>query len=58
MYYLFQFQFVHIEVILLAIHIISIGTVVALTAYFSFSLGKKKGVNIYLNEEKDNIKKK
>tara|TARA_B100000700_G_C14953274_1_gene812737 strand:+ start:748 stop:888 length:141 start_codon:yes stop_codon:yes gene_type:complete len=43
--------------ILLAIHIISIGTVVGLTVYVFFSLGKKKGEKEYLIEKESKLKK-
>ena len=43
--------------ILLAIHIISIGTVVGLTVYVFFSLGKKKGEKEYLIEKESKLNK-
>jgi len=45
-------------VILLALHIVYIGSLVAVTAYLSFSLGKKKGVSVYLREREEKIEEK
>jgi len=47
---------VHINVILLSLHIVYIGVLVAVTAYLFFSLGKKKGISFYIREEEKNIK--
>ena len=52
-----QFPYAHTKLILLAIHIVYIGTLVFLTAFLSFSLGKRKGVREYLVEKKLNLKK-
>ena len=52
-----QLLYVHINMILLAIHIISIGTVVGLTVHVFFSLGKKNGEKEYLIEKESKLKK-
>ena len=46
-----QFLYAYIKLILLALHIVYIGSLVAVTAYISFSLGKKKGISIHIREE-------
>ena len=40
-----RFLYVFIEMMLLAIHIVAIGSVVGATAYFAYYLGKKDGLN-------------
>ena len=53
-----QLLYVHNSMILLTIHIISIGTVVGLTVYVFFSLGKKKGEKEYLIEKESKLRRK
>lgn len=54
--YLFLLQYAYIKMILLAIHIISIGALVGITAHIAYSSGKKKGFSIYLKEHKEKPK--
>ena len=43
--------------ILLTLHIVSIGAIVGITAHFAYSIGKKEGFQIVLREQEDKEQK-
>tara|TARA_B100000686_G_scaffold311557_1_gene355344 strand:+ start:418 stop:555 length:138 start_codon:yes stop_codon:yes gene_type:complete len=45
---------VFIEMMLLTLHIVAIGSVVGVTAYIAYYLGKKDGLNSKENEQVNN----
>ena len=55
----FQIQYlsVCIKMILLTLHIVSIGAIVGITAHFAYSIGKKEGFQIVLREQEDKEQK-
>ena len=49
-----QFLYVFIEMMLLAIHIVAIGSVVGVTSYIAYYLGKKDGLDYAEKEQEKN----
>ncbi len=49
-----RFLYAFIEMMLLAIHIVAIGSVVGVTAYIAYYLGKKDGLNYTKHEHSNN----
>ena len=47
-----QYLFAFTEMMLLAIHIVAIGSLVGVTAFVAYSVGKKNGLN-YAGKEQD-----
>ena len=47
-----RFLYAFIEMMLLAIHIVAIGSLVGVTAFVAYSVGKKNGLN-YAGKEQD-----
>ena len=49
-----RFLSAFIEMMLLALHIVAIGSVVGVTAYIAYYLGKKDGLNYVEKEQRKN----
>ena len=49
-----RFPYAFIEMMLLALHIVAIGSVVGATTYIAYYIGKKNGLNSKENEHDNN----